>query len=75
MKADEALLLKELRGRGKLLQPSALEISEYLGIPYKRARYIFLKWTDKNWYEYGVSWRVGWLTSLGMGQFITAGKE
>ena len=72
MKEDEKLFLQELQKRGKLsvefIRESAFRISERLDIPYKRARYICLKWSGKGWYEYGVSWRVGWLTESGYSQ-------
>ena len=69
MKEDEHLLLKALQKRGlsqkKFMEESTLKISERLNIPYKRARYICFKWTNKGIYNYGVSWRVGWLTEHG----------
>ena len=72
VKADEKLFLKELQKRGPgpvtHICESVLNISERLNIPYKRARYICLKWTDKDWFSYGVSWRVGWLESKGFEQ-------
>jgi len=69
MKEDEKLLLKALQKRGRsqerLMEESTLTISERLNIPYKRARYICLKWSGKDIYDYGVSWRGGWLTEHG----------
>jgi hypothetical protein len=63
MKADERQLLERLVARGhEAMRPSAVGLSQSLNMNYKRARYIFLKWTDRNWFDYGVSWRVGWLT-------------
>ena len=38
----------------------------YLGIPLNRARYLLEdKWSQKDWYDYGVSWDLGWLTEEG----------
>ena len=71
MKDDERELLKLLQRRGgrSLSFPTAWEFAESIGISYKRARYILRdKWPEKNWYEYGVSWRAGWLTTDGMTQ-------
>ena len=34
-------------------------------INYKRAWYLLGKWTDKRWYEYGVSLDLGWVTPEG----------
>ena len=62
MKADEELLLQKLIERGDNMTPSAWQIAQSIGMAYKRARYILRdKWTKKGWYNYGVSWRVGWL--------------
>jgi len=70
MKPDEAELLAKIRQRGAVMgpeTPGAWQIAESLGMPYKRAQYILRdKWGDKKgWYEYGVSWRYGWLTPEG----------
>lgn len=35
-------------------------------IPHKRAWYFLEKWTDKGWYEYGVTLDLGWVTEKGM---------
>jgi hypothetical protein len=32
---------------------------------YKRAWYLLEKWSNKGWYEYGVTLDLGWLTPLG----------
>lgn len=47
------------------------------GMNDKRAAYILEKWSDKGWYDYGVSLRAGWLTTEGLsvdcdGLFINA---
>ncbi len=69
MKDDERLLLQKLKERGPidLDLPSAWDIAQSIGMPYKRARYILrIKWLRKGWYNYGVSWRVGWLEEDGL---------
>jgi len=32
---------------------------------YKRAWYLLQKWSDKGWYDYGVTLDLGWLTDKG----------
>ena len=62
MKVDERRLLEKLIDRDNDIPISSWEIAQSIGMHYKRARYILRdKWTAKEWYEYGVSWRVGWL--------------
>lgn len=34
-------------------------------IHHKRAWYLLEKWTDKGWYEFGVTLDLGWLTEKG----------
>ncbi len=67
MKEDEKILLQLIQVQDDLVQPniSPIQIARRLKIPEKRAHYIFLKWSDKGWYDYGVSCRVGWLTEKG----------
>lgn len=64
MKPDERQLLAEFSKRGPYNpgDESFLAVSERLGMPYKRARYIARKWSDKGFYAWGTTWRVGWLT-------------
>jgi len=58
MKPDErALLLTALTDRPSLY--SAPEMN------HKRRAYILRKWTERGWWEYGVSLRTGWLTPEG----------
>ena len=69
MKDDERLLPQKLRERGpiELDLPSAWDIAQSIGMHYKRARYILRKkWPSKGWYEYGISWRAGWLEDEGL---------
>lgn len=42
--------------------PFADKVAEDLGIPEKRAYSLLNKWTDRDWWEYGVSMRSGWFT-------------
>lgn len=42
------------------------ELAQGLGIPDSRSYYIGSKWTDKGWWDYGVSLRSGWLTPKGI---------
>ena len=63
MKPDEAKLLKGIQD-GKPPKVVAAD----LGMHEKRLQYILLKWTDKGWWDYGVSARTGWLTDKGIAQ-------
>jgi hypothetical protein len=77
MKDDEQRLLEEIqrltrkmrakgKGGGAGDFPYAREVAQRLGIHEKRAYYIFCKWTDKGWYDSGVSEFAGWLTEKGL---------
>ena len=70
IKDDERHLWARLKKRGE--SPSddgnlmtARAIVNDLGIPAKRAEYIFEKWTARGLYDYGVSPDLGWLTDEG----------
>ncbi len=64
MKPDEKLLLQRMVEQGEAMSPSAWEIAQSIGMAYKRARFILRdKWARKDWYDYGIAWRVGWLNS------------
>lgn len=74
MKADEKVLLLEMQKEtgkalllGKTLRPCSREVAEALGMNAKRAAYIFRKWSNRGWYDYGVSVATGWLTKVGRG--------
>ena len=41
------------------------DIAEQVGLHSKRAEYICQKWTEKGWWDYGVSPTSGWLTDKG----------
>ena len=77
MKWDEMLFMQMIayrtspdpvRRRG---DPSVREIIESDDCPItvpKRAHRILEKWSKRDWYDYGVSLDLGWLTSLGRKQ-------
>lgn len=63
MKPDEKLLLQAMQNNDGREYPR--KITQRLGMNHKRADYIFSKWTDKGWYDYGVCVDMGWLTDEG----------
>lgn len=71
MKPDEKLFFteccKKISNHGNLLYTGIFprDISREIGIPHKRAKYLLSKWTDKGWYNYGVSLDLGWITQKG----------
>ena len=76
MKEDEKRLLLELAARrpgpGAI---SGLAIARELGIPDKRAMYLFeYKWDRKGWWEWGVSGSGGWFTEAGL-ELVASLKE
>ena len=42
------------------------EVMNTCGVPFKRCVYYLEKWSRKDWYDYGVSLDLGWLTALGI---------
>lgn len=68
---DEILLWQRYQNTRGDDEPSLLEVADELGMAYKRVRYLALKWGRKDLYDWGVSWRVGWLTPLGEVATIT----
>ena len=68
-KADELELLEVLLVFRPFQDQSpqfASHYAEKLGMHWKRCNSLLLKWTDKRWWEYGVSVRTGWFTELGL---------
>jgi hypothetical protein len=67
MKNDEAELLQACQKR---VPPNGTEmpreVAASLGMHPKRAAYIFQKWTDRGWYNYGVSVGTGWMEPEGL---------
>ena len=64
MKDDETKLLR-LVYENQNLTPRAI-MNSGIGIHHKRCRYFLDKWSDKDWYDYGVSVDLGWLTNKGI---------
>ena len=69
MKTDESLLLRAIvlshEGPYHKKGLDVVSIGVNLKMNHKRLLYICQKWTDKKWYEYGVSATLGWLTPEG----------
>lgn len=75
MKPDEREFLLKLAsiqvphyGGGIRLAPRefATDVGVEMGIPINRVVYILKKWSNKDWWNYGVSLRTGWLTKKGL---------
>lgn len=77
MKPDEIALLrltlavhrfKPYKGAPdeKVAAPFIEEIGAAIGVPHKRAWFLAEKWTDKRWWDYGVSVRGGWFEPRGI---------
>ncbi len=64
MKLDEKVFLLALYSHGET--PRKLIYSGTVAINHKRARYLLEKWHEKDWYDYGVTLDLGWLTSKGV---------
>ena len=66
-KPDEIALAREMLKYGAYGSANVDGfVYERLGIPKKRACYIYKKWTARNWAEYGTSLRLAWLTPEGV---------
>ncbi len=68
MKEDEKKLLKFLQKR-TMEDKQRLYVRQLiidLDMNEKRAAYICEKWTNKGWYDWGVTVLAGWLTKKGM---------
>ena len=62
IKIDEAMLARiVLISAGRF--PQSLDLDEHF--EPKRWQYVLSKWEKRDWWEYGVSLRYGWLTPLG----------
>lgn len=73
MKADERKFLADvfkyrLIGGLEHKSPRVLINEPSFTMHYKRAWYLLEKWTDKGWYDYGVTEDLGWLTEEGKKQ-------
>ena len=60
IKKDEIVFKKEVIARNRLGQETVRDIGIRLGMDSKRVCYLCQKWSDKGWYEYGVSVDLGW---------------
>ncbi len=65
MKPDERALLKAMATVDRR-NVDFDKVADRLGIPRDRADYLARKWSNKGWYDYGVSVRFGWLTAEGL---------
>ncbi len=67
MKPDERELLVAVADRGLAegIGEFPREIAQTLGMNWKRANYLFEKWTRRGWYDYGTNVDLGWLTDAG----------
>jgi len=78
VKEDEKELLSAVVDKGDFPY-RVREIVEELGMNENRAAYIFQKWADKGWYDYGVNVLSGWMMGTGwavlldltIGDFVT----
>ncbi len=80
MKSDERAFLEALRAEHQHVPyrrvgtpVPADEIGEEVGLSAKRVDYLLEKWTQRGWWEYGVSARTGWFTPQGIA--VEAAKE
>ena len=64
IKDDEKFLRQSVVAK----EPFMTRAEEY-GIPHKRVMYLLYKWTDRGWWDYGVSVTSGWLTDEGKEEF------
>lgn len=67
MKLDEKLLLVTIYANSKnaTLTPEIRRVTAALGIPVNRAEHLLQKWSEKDWFNYGVSVWGGWLEDEG----------
>lgn len=64
MKDDEKQFLIEVYdGLKNNLYPR--DVINNSNLNYKRAWYLLNKWANRNWYDYGVTLDLGWLTDKG----------
>lgn len=64
VKTDELCFLVALAA-GLRAGLRARDVIPRRGINHKRAWYLLGKWSGRNWYDYGVSLDLGWLTDAG----------
>lgn len=64
-KPDEILLFRRMRlERGHPMGRRLFvdEVGAELGIHAKRVEYLLDKWSERGWWDYGISARTGWFT-------------
>lgn len=73
MKADEVAFLNLMQSKCRCpFVPNGMEgltpreLLKESGLPAKRMWYILQKWAGRDWYDYGVSLDLGWLTLEGL---------
>ena len=69
MRPDERQFLLTLlaeRGCRGRFRRSPRQLARDLGMNEERAIYLCGKWTEKGWYDWGVSVAAGWLTDEGV---------
>lgn len=67
MKDDEKQFLIDIyNGLKNKLSPRYIINQENFYMNHKRAWYLLEKWTNKDWYDYGVTLDLGWLTDKGV---------
>lgn len=64
MKDDEKQFLLDILNRGITPRDIINEPDFYMH--HKRAWYLLEKWSDKGWYDWGISMDLGWLTEDGI---------
>ena len=65
MRADERKFLVAVARRNVKWGETPRNIAYKMGMNHKRSWYLCKKWTDRGWYNYGVSVDLGWLTDAG----------
>lgn len=77
MKPDEAMFMAVIAERipDRRPSPGCVHVRDIIRelhaggkIHYKRAWCLLSKWALKDWYDYGVSLDLGWLTEAGLNQ-------
>jgi len=64
LKDDEKALLatfSKAHEQGVMMR----QLGQAIGMPEKRMQFICYKWGDKDIYDWGVCWDLGWLTPKG----------
>ncbi len=77
MKPDERAFAEALRAaHGGPFNPakgrSPRELIPEIGINHKRAWYLLEKWAGRDWYDYGVTLDLGWITQKGWEEMANA---